>query len=209
MGGHGTLTVRTALDREKLLVEFGDTGPGVPKDIQPRIFEPFFTPSRWGRAPGSGSTSLADRVKKHHGEINPRVRPGDTRFRVWLPLSTRTRNDRSRMTRYLGSPVRPAELVPAAWSAMRSAAGGFTCAGARSAGTSAAATPPVPARQRALEGGRSPGHPELRAGRGLVLELPGRAAVRAGPGAAPPDHHPRDQSTPVPRTACPPTGSRT
>jgi signal transduction histidine kinase len=41
MNGEGTLTVRTALDREQLLVEIGDTGPGVPPEIRERIFEPF------------------------------------------------------------------------------------------------------------------------------------------------------------------------
>ena len=54
MGGHGTLTVRTAMDREKLLVDFGDTGPGVPADIQPRIFEPFFTTKPVGEGTGLG-----------------------------------------------------------------------------------------------------------------------------------------------------------
>ncbi|MGD0933876.1 MAG: ATP-binding protein [Streptosporangiaceae bacterium] len=89
MGGQGTLTVRTAMDRDKLLVEFRDTGPGVPKDIQPRIFEPFFTTKPVGEGTGLGlDISWRIVVKKHHGEINLVSEPGDTRFRVWLPLST-------------------------------------------------------------------------------------------------------------------------
>ena len=88
MGGHGTLTVRTAMDRDKLLVEFGDTGPGVPKAIQPRIFEPFFTTKPVGEGTGLGlDISWRIVVKKHHGEINLVSEPGDTRFRVWLPLA--------------------------------------------------------------------------------------------------------------------------
>jgi signal transduction histidine kinase len=88
MGGQGTLTVRTAMDRDKLLVEFGDTGPGVPKDIQPRIFEPFFTTKPVGEGTGLGlDISWRIVVKKHHGEINLVSEPGDTRFRVWLPLT--------------------------------------------------------------------------------------------------------------------------
>jgi signal transduction histidine kinase len=88
MGGHGTLTVRTAMDRDKLLVEFGDTGPGVPKAIQPRIFEPFFTTKPVGEGTGLGlDISWRIVVKKHHGEINLVSEPGDTRFRVWLPLT--------------------------------------------------------------------------------------------------------------------------
>ena len=88
MGGQGTLTVRTAMDRDKLLVEFGDTGPGVPKYIQPRIFEPFFTTKPVGEGTGLGlDISWRIVVKKHHGEINLVSEPGDTRFRVWLPLT--------------------------------------------------------------------------------------------------------------------------
>ena len=89
MGGHGTLTVRTAMDRDKVMVEFGDTGPGVPKDIQPRIFEPFFTTKPVGEGTGLGlDISWRIVAKKHHGEINVVSAPGDTRFRVWLPVAT-------------------------------------------------------------------------------------------------------------------------
>ena len=62
MGGPGTLTVRTARDRDRVLVEFGDTGPGVPPEIQERIFEPFFTTKPVGEGTGLGlDISLADR----------------------------------------------------------------------------------------------------------------------------------------------------
>ncbi len=56
-GGEGTLTVRTALDHERVLVEFRDTGPGVPPEIKDRIFDRSSPPSRWARARGSAWTS--------------------------------------------------------------------------------------------------------------------------------------------------------
>jgi len=87
MGGQGTLTVRTAMDREKVLVDFGDTGPGVPPDIQPRIFEPFFTTKPVGEGTGLGLDISWRIVMKHHGEINVFSSPGDTHFRVWLPVT--------------------------------------------------------------------------------------------------------------------------
>jgi signal transduction histidine kinase len=94
MKGHGTLTVRTALDRDKLEVEFGDTGSGVPQEIQSRIFEPFFTTKPVGEGTGLGlDISWRIVVKKHHGEINLESKPGDTRFRVWLPLTAQNRDD--------------------------------------------------------------------------------------------------------------------
>ena len=88
MNGSGTLTIRTALDREQLLVEFGDTGPGVPPEIQERIFEPFFTTKPVGQGTGLGlDISYRIVVGRHHGDLRVESVPGDTRFRVWLPLS--------------------------------------------------------------------------------------------------------------------------
>jgi len=88
MGGAGTLTVRTALDRDQVLVEFGDTGPGVPAEIRDRIFEPFFTTKPVGEGTGLGlDISWRIIVKKHHGDLQVQSVPGDTRFRVRLPLT--------------------------------------------------------------------------------------------------------------------------
>ncbi len=88
MNGNGTLTVRTAHDRDRLLVEVGDTGPGVPEEIRERIFEPFFTTKPVGEGTGLGlDISWRIVVKKHHGDLRVESVPGDTRFRVWLPLA--------------------------------------------------------------------------------------------------------------------------
>jgi signal transduction histidine kinase len=88
MDGEGTLTVRTRLDRDRVLIEFGDTGPGVPPEIQQRIFEPFFTTKAVGEGTGLGlDISWRIVVKKHHGDLRVESVPGDTRFRVWLPLA--------------------------------------------------------------------------------------------------------------------------
>ncbi|HEY1624529.1 MAG TPA: ATP-binding protein [Streptosporangiaceae bacterium] len=87
MDGNGTLTVRTGMDRELLFVEFGDTGPGIPAQIQSRIFEPFFTTKPVGKGTGLGlDISYRIVVKKHHGDLTVESVPGDTRFRVCLPL---------------------------------------------------------------------------------------------------------------------------
>jgi len=88
MGGRGTLTVRTrAVGDDRLVVEIGDTGPGVPDEIRTRVFEPFFTTKEIGRGTGLG-LDIAWRiiVGRHHGEIHLESAPGDTRFQVVLPL---------------------------------------------------------------------------------------------------------------------------
>ncbi len=88
MAGEGTLTVRTQRDGDWLAVEIADTGPGIPSDVRPRIFEPFFTTKPVGQGTGLGlDISYRIVVHKHHGDIRVESRPGDTRFRVLLPLS--------------------------------------------------------------------------------------------------------------------------
>ena len=71
-----------------MLVEFGDTGPGVPEEIRNRIFEPFFTTKPVGQGTGLGlDISYRIIVNKHHGDLRVESRPGDTRFRVLLPIT--------------------------------------------------------------------------------------------------------------------------
>jgi signal transduction histidine kinase len=84
----GTLTIRTALEGERVLVEIGDTGPGVPKELQSKIFEPFFTTKPVGEGTGLG-LDISYRVvtQRHGGDLKVVSQPGDTRFQVRLPLA--------------------------------------------------------------------------------------------------------------------------
>ncbi|MFG2395689.1 ATP-binding protein [Streptomyces lydicus] len=85
----GTLTVRTARDGDHLLVEFCDTGPGVPAEIRERILDPFFTTKPVGEGTGLGlDISWRIIVNKHNGDLRFRSVPGDTRFQVRLPLTS-------------------------------------------------------------------------------------------------------------------------
>jgi len=87
MDGRGTLTVRSLFDREHLVVEIADTGAGIPPAIRDRIFEPFFTTKAVGEGTGLGlDISWRIVVKKHHGDLTVSSEPGNTRFRVRLPI---------------------------------------------------------------------------------------------------------------------------
>ncbi|HEY6293694.1 MAG TPA: ATP-binding protein [Terriglobia bacterium] len=87
MGEKGELRVRTARELDGVLVEIGDTGPGIPPEIQPRIFEPFFTTKGVGKGTGLGLDTVLRIVRNHRGTIRLESKPGDTRFRVSLPLT--------------------------------------------------------------------------------------------------------------------------
>ena len=94
MNGTGTLTITTKRDDDCVLVEIGDTGPGIPPDIQKRIFEPFFTTKPVGEGTGLG-LDIAWRivVNKHHGDLGVESAPGDTRFQVRLPIQPQTQQN--------------------------------------------------------------------------------------------------------------------
>ena len=89
MEGHGSITITTRRDETCLMVEIADSGPGIPQDLQSRIFEPFFTTKPQGEGTGLG-LDIAYRIvtQRHGGDIKLQSRPGDTRFQVWLPIST-------------------------------------------------------------------------------------------------------------------------
>ncbi len=86
MGGKGELRIRTLRELDAAIVEIGDSGPGVPENIQSRIFEPFFTTKKVGEGTGLGLDTAMRIVRKHHGAVELKSKPGDTRFRVRLPI---------------------------------------------------------------------------------------------------------------------------
>jgi len=88
MGETGVLTVRTGTDQDRVFVDICDTGPGVPPEIRDRIFEPFFTTKPVGQGTGLGlDITWRIVVNKHHGDVRVESVPGDTRFRVRLPVT--------------------------------------------------------------------------------------------------------------------------
>ena len=87
MQGSGELRIRTSLELDRLLVEIGDNGPGIPPEIRDRIFEPFFTTKGVGQGTGLGLETALRIVREHGGEITVESVPGDTRFQIRLPLA--------------------------------------------------------------------------------------------------------------------------
>lgn len=73
--------------RDYLLVEVEDDGPGVPAELQAKIFEPYFTTKGLGKGTGLGLSTVAAVVEKAGGHIGLRSTPGRTVFEVWFPLA--------------------------------------------------------------------------------------------------------------------------
>jgi PAS domain S-box-containing protein len=87
--GRGVLTIKTfpSEDGNKVVIEFTDTGGGIPEDILPRIFDPFFTTKGVGEGTGLGLSMSYGIVKEHKGNIEVDTVVGNgTTFRVLLPV---------------------------------------------------------------------------------------------------------------------------
>jgi signal transduction histidine kinase len=86
-GSEKTLTVRTVVEPDDVLVEIRDSGPGIPTEIRGKIFEPFFTTKAVGEGTGLGLDIVERIVRSHRGNIRVDSRPGRTSFQVRLPLT--------------------------------------------------------------------------------------------------------------------------
>jgi signal transduction histidine kinase len=83
----GAIQLITRCENNFIMVEVADNGPGIPADIQARIFEPFYTTKEVGAGTGLGLDITYRIVQQHNGSIEVQSQPGRTRFIVRLPVS--------------------------------------------------------------------------------------------------------------------------
>jgi signal transduction histidine kinase len=90
MAGAGVLRLATRAEPDGVLIEVGDTGPGMPPEVAARAFDPFYTTKEAAQSTGLG-LDIARRtvVERHGGSITIESQPGDTVLRVRLPLRQR------------------------------------------------------------------------------------------------------------------------
>jgi len=88
VNGAGKICIGTSLEDNQLVVEIVDNGSGIPMNVQPHLFEPFFTTKPVGTGTGLGLV-ISNRIvgDRHGGEIEFESKPGETRFKVRLPLN--------------------------------------------------------------------------------------------------------------------------
>lgn len=84
----GTLQIRLAKGDEVVTATFQDDGPGIPPEILPSIFDPFYTTKRPGRGIGLGLSICKAILREHGASIEASSGPeGSAIFTVTLPLS--------------------------------------------------------------------------------------------------------------------------
>ena len=84
----GIITASTRSNGNSVEIRISDTGQGIPENIQPRIFDPFFTSKEVGRGTGQGlAISHSVIVEKHGGSISFETETGKgTTFIIQLPI---------------------------------------------------------------------------------------------------------------------------
>jgi PAS domain S-box-containing protein len=83
----GTLRIRLEKGEKTLSVIFQDDGPGIPPEILPNIFDPFYTTKRPGRGTGLGLSICKAILREHNGNVEAASGPGGGAvFTVTLPV---------------------------------------------------------------------------------------------------------------------------
>lgn len=89
VGGQPSAWVRIEVKRRQESAEFSviDNGPGIPKTIQAKILEPFFTTKEAGKGLGLGLSISSSIVEAHGGDLYLDTKSSSTRFVFTLPLT--------------------------------------------------------------------------------------------------------------------------
>jgi two-component system NtrC family sensor kinase len=99
--GRGSLVLRTwhEVERNAVVLQVSDDGPGVPADVKSKIFDPFFTTKEVGKGTGLGLTVAYAIVQEHGGSIRvDSPPPGGASFTVEFPASSVENAARPRTT---------------------------------------------------------------------------------------------------------------
>lgn len=89
----GLIKIKTYADDEYVYCEISDDGPGIPKEIIGKIYDPFFTTKEAGKGTGLGlSISYDIIVHKHKGDLSAESSIGKgTTFNIKIPIKWRSR----------------------------------------------------------------------------------------------------------------------
>ncbi|MFA5976109.1 MAG: response regulator [Elusimicrobiota bacterium] len=83
----GQLSIEAKTDAKEVMIEFIDTGDGIPPELMGKIFDPFFTTKAPGKGTGLGLSICYGIIQQHHGELKVKsaVHAGTT-FTLQFPV---------------------------------------------------------------------------------------------------------------------------
>jgi len=83
----GEITLRTRREGDFVRVFLIDNGTGIPAEVLPHIFEPFYTTKQAGDGSGLGLDIAQRIIHQHDGRLDVDSKPGRTEFCAWLPVT--------------------------------------------------------------------------------------------------------------------------
>jgi len=87
-GGIFTLRTRYHAEENRVILEFADTGCGIPEENIPKIFDPFFTTKEPGKGVGLGLSVVHGIIQNYHGTITVESTVGSgAAFRIAFPAA--------------------------------------------------------------------------------------------------------------------------
>jgi two-component system, NtrC family, sensor kinase len=88
----GTLDISAGADlaQQEVFIQVTDSGPGIPPQDLPHIFEPFYTTKSEGYGVGLGLSTVYGIMERHHGSVQVESQAGKgTTFTLKLPVEER------------------------------------------------------------------------------------------------------------------------
>jgi len=85
---HPQLTVSTKTEKDLILIEVADNGPGIPDDIKDKILQPFFTTKKGTEGTGLGLSITHDIIKAHGGDLSIESNPNGSVFTITIPTNS-------------------------------------------------------------------------------------------------------------------------
>ena len=109
---NGRVSLRTGVDGGHAFLDVSDSGPGIPKKDQERIFDAFFTTKPVGAGQGLGLANSRSLVRAVGGTLTVQSAPGEgATFRVRLPLAVVKRPTSRRERQHPNQPPRYRILI--------------------------------------------------------------------------------------------------
>jgi two-component system NtrC family sensor kinase len=92
IGHDGTITLSTRVFNRQIELTISDTGPGIPKEIQDQIFEPFVSSKTDGTGTGLGLYICQNIITEHGGQICLIHPEKGASFTISLPANQMIKN---------------------------------------------------------------------------------------------------------------------
>ena len=91
--GKGKISIAAGAQDDRYVITIADTGPGIPRELQDRVLEPFFTTKPVGQGTGLGLSIAYSIVQKHQGTLHVGDAPGGGALAtIRLPLDLAERS---------------------------------------------------------------------------------------------------------------------